>query len=308
MSDQATTALNVPPGIVRSVFDNEQVIGKTYKVQAENKVPMSIVTSHIYISIDKCNEIQRDETFAPSNWLFGKPSQIQKQEFLNESKETVEFFRHSRNMFIKERMFSVRDEQNNSNENGIYDYVDEAVTRKIENENEKVCVSCGAENELTSRKCTNCKGYLVKEKPDMTDLYSRNSKIKPYKHFDCIEIHENQFEVYTGEPDMLNPNSFQSISNILFNMGNRGELKQYDGNDRSWLFIECDGVIYSIVDKLIFNVLRCDKCEEALYGEDAFLEHRCSLLHNSRCTHEFGWVIPMPGLFHIEMNVSKLFF
>lgn len=72
---------------------------------------------------------------------------------MNESKETVEFFRHSRNMFIQERMFSVREEQNNSNENGIYDYVDEAATRKIENE--EVCVNCGPENELTSRKCTN---------------------------------------------------------------------------------------------------------------------------------------------------------
>lgn len=99
------------------------------------------------------------------------------------------------------------------------------------------------------------KGMFIKEKPDMTDLYPRNSKIKTKKDFDCIEIHENQFEVYTGEPDMLNTNSFQSIPNILFNMGNRGGLKQYDGNDRSWLFIECDGGIYSIVDKLFSNVL-----------------------------------------------------
>jgi len=49
MSAQALDPIDVPMGVVRSVFDNEQVIGKTYKVRAENKVPMSVVTSHIYI-------------------------------------------------------------------------------------------------------------------------------------------------------------------------------------------------------------------------------------------------------------------
>ena len=49
MYEQATSPPPVPTGIVRSVFDNEQVIGRTHRVKADNKVPMSIVTSHIYI-------------------------------------------------------------------------------------------------------------------------------------------------------------------------------------------------------------------------------------------------------------------
>jgi hypothetical protein len=45
MSEQALDPIDVPMGVARSVFDNDQVIGKTYKV----RVPMSVVTSHIYI-------------------------------------------------------------------------------------------------------------------------------------------------------------------------------------------------------------------------------------------------------------------
>lgn len=82
----------VPTGIVRSVFDNEQVIGKTYKVRAENKVPMSIVTSHIYISIDPNNKIQNEEQYSPDNWLFRDPTEIQKHKFMCEEQKDVDFF------------------------------------------------------------------------------------------------------------------------------------------------------------------------------------------------------------------------
>lgn len=48
--------------------------------------------------------------------------------------------------------------------------------------------------------------------------------------------------------------------------------------------------------------------KKSIYGHDAFLEHRCSMLHDSVSTREFGWVLPMPGLLHIEMNACKAFF
>ena len=65
MTEQALTDIEFPSGIVRAVFDNEQVIGKTHQVRANNKVPSSIGTSHIYISIDETNDIENDHTFAP---------------------------------------------------------------------------------------------------------------------------------------------------------------------------------------------------------------------------------------------------
>lgn len=163
--------------------------------------------------------------------------------------------------------------------------------RKEESQKEKTCISCGAENEIKSRKCTNCRGNLILEKPELQDLFPNEVKIHPYKHFAGIKTEENQYKVKTGDPDMLNPNSFESKSEILFNMGHRAGLEQYDGNDRKWLFIECDGGIYTVVDKLIFNVLHCTRCKESIYGHEAFLEHRCSMLHDSVSSHELSWVL-----------------
>lgn len=57
MNDQAMLPPKSPDGVVRSVFDNEQVIGKTFKITAENKVPS---TSNIYISVDPKNEILKE--------------------------------------------------------------------------------------------------------------------------------------------------------------------------------------------------------------------------------------------------------
>ena len=47
MSEQALDPIDVPMGVVRSVFDNKQAIDKTYQVRAENKVPMSRNKSYI---------------------------------------------------------------------------------------------------------------------------------------------------------------------------------------------------------------------------------------------------------------------
>ena len=114
---------------------------------------------------------------------------------------------------------------------------------------------------------------------DLDDFFSEKDCIDPYKHFSDLEINENNPEVKTGEPDLCNPSSFENVCSILFNIGQRAGIEQYGGNDRNWLFIECDGGIYTVVDKLIFNVFHCSYCGESIYGCDEFLEHRCSVLN-----------------------------
>lgn len=74
------------------------------------------------------------------------------------------------------------------------------------------------------------------------------------------------------------------------------------------LYLECDGGIYSIVDKLLCCVYHCPKCDEGFYGYNNFLVHRCSILHNIQLQHQYGWLVPLPGLLHIEMNACKAFF
>ena len=188
------------------------------------------------------------------------------------------------------------------------DFIDAIIERKRICSEEKRCVKCGAENEVQSRKCTNCKGDLIYKKSNLPELYSDKSKVQPYKHFSGINTQSNSCCVKTGEPDMLNPGSFDNVSTILFNIAERAGIKQYGKGDRNWLFLECDGGIYAIVEKPLFNVFCCDKCKDRFYGIDSFKGHRCSILYDITPRHEFGWLIPMPGLLHVEMNGCKAFF
>ncbi|XP_060601916.1 uncharacterized protein LOC132755133 [Ruditapes philippinarum] len=302
LADEASTPVEFPKGLVRTVFDNEQVIGKTYRIKADSKVPTSIVTSHLYICIDPESTIQNDEKFAPSNWLFDKPNDHQKALFLSEDENCVNVFRVTRNNLISRCLVSVELEHSN----GSFDFIDSVLSRKACRE--KVCLHCGAENEFTGRKCTNCKGPLVHECQNFSDIYDKKNNLNPYSFFSSIETETHNFSVKTGEPDLCNPGSFENVAEILTNVSERAGITNDRESGRKWLFLECDGGIYSIVDKLIFNVYHCTQCDEGFYGYDNFLEHRCSILHNIQPQHQYGWLVPLPGLLHIEMNACKAFF
>ena len=54
LNEAASTEIEFPPGTVRVVFDNKQIIGKRYRVKAnQSSVPTSVIKSTIYLSIDE---------------------------------------------------------------------------------------------------------------------------------------------------------------------------------------------------------------------------------------------------------------
>ena len=152
-----------PKGLARSVFNNEQIIGKTRTVIFENKVPSSVITSHAYLSIDQQNHIKEtNASLAPKMWFFKNPSECQKESIVTVSKEEIDFFRTSRNAFIEERIHAVQKEQKlEPDGHGYYDFIDEIMLRR-KVESEKVCINCGAANDVQYNKCKNipCTGQL----------------------------------------------------------------------------------------------------------------------------------------------------
>ena len=110
---------------------------------------------------------------------------------------------------------------------------------------------------------------------------------------------------------MLNLNSFENLATILRSLGRRGNMEQYSNDDnawkRKWLFIENDGSILSLVLKLIYNVHKCSKCNESIYGIKNFYEHLCVGAYSLTPEYEFDWLIPQSGLLHFEMNADKSF-
>ena len=59
--------------------------------------------------------------------------------------------------------------------------------------------------------------------------------------------------------------------------------------------------------KLIFNVYRCSKSEERIYGSENFKAHLCFETLATEPQYEFDWSIPQSGLLHFEMTAAKSF-
>ena len=119
------------------------------------------------------------------------------------------------------------------------------------------------------RTCKVCKGKLARLEVSIEE--KQQEKVNPYSYFKAKEK-SNAIKVMVGEPDILNPNSFENLSVILWSLGKRAKIAKYSpliskAESRKWIFIENDGGILNPVLKLIFNVYCCLDCNKAIYGK-----------------------------------------
>ena len=201
----------------------------------------------------------------PANWLFKDPSSAQRGQMCQYGSEYDQLFRDGRRNWLEERMANVVREQRKSNDDFI-DPVDDIIHIKQRSNVEKKCVHCGAPNEIAARLCTNCKGHLIKSIPNIAPVLEKMKPVDPYSHLHgIVATFENDIIVVTGEPELLNPNSYEAVAQILRSMGQKAGITRYGGTVREWIFMECDGGIYVLAEKLIFNVFLCGTCNESFY-------------------------------------------
>ena len=176
--------------------------------------------------------------------MFSDDTKEDKEAFAALSDSYSSLFRDTRNYFIDGHLKSVYDEHNGQQ----HDFIDDLLKKKkkidIGNDKKKK-LKCGAENESSKRKCTNCKGHLVTEGINFSDFYIKSDKQYPYENFSSVEINQN-FIVKTGEPDLINRARFENISSILFSIAERAGIQQ-NNEAHQWLFLECDGGISFVI-------------------------------------------------------------
>ena len=174
-------------------------------------------------------------------------------------------FRVSRDDFIKTRLKHLMQQQQSNHENDntcFRDLVDEYILEFQAAKTEKLCLGCGQPNDIDYRVCTNCKGKLAKRDVDIQCSIPEDH-FDPYKHF-SVPFTKNSTTIKVGEPDGVNPNSFENISFILRNLAMRAGKKKCDSEkSREWIYLENDGGIYTILTKLIENVFKCKECKES---------------------------------------------
>ena len=183
-------------------------------------------------------------------------------------------FRVTRNELLKERV-SVILKSKKGEGTELFDCIDVLVKRRQEAEHFKICLQCNSKAPVTLKTCKVYKGKLARL--EVSTEESQQEKVNPYSHFKAKEK-SNAINVMVGEPDMLNPNSFENLSVIL--RSQRAKLAKYsplisEAESRKWVFIENVGGILNPVLKLIFNVYRCLDFNEEIYRQKNFESHLC---------------------------------
>ena len=302
LTSQAVEPVIFPEGMVRCLFDNEQKVGKTWRINLNGKFPLSVITSSATISLDKDSEIQGKEHLKPKYWRLKDISPENCYQNI-ESKEMLwndeDYYRSTRNNLIKKRLNVLKQQAEKEG-----DIIQKIINQKRDLSKIKICSKCGAENDATYKTCRNC-GEFSLNRQNFRYENENQPKSNILDIFPAIHAHSNNAKVICGEPDLCNPNSYENIVLILRNLGFRAGITKYvaDGK-RSWLFLEVDGAIYVIIDQIMEHTYKCNHCQLSFFEKNVYADHGCKNLSYER---EFDWIVLFPGILHIEMNACKAF-
>ena len=240
--------------------------------------------------------LQYGDSLNPENWRNCTPI----NELLKKVKELenscVTEFQRYRGLFIEEMIECIVTEQKIGS---LLDYVDIAVA------NEGKINTCSKCSNTYSKEISICPSCQL-------DANNYPQSFDPYYRTDSKHPVEKPI-VHIGEPCMVNPNSFESLKNVLIHVSATNKLGKNE-NNRKWTLLICDGVPYTIASNLQDKYLFCNICKEEIKNmvgieelEKTKREH-AALHQNKTCTFHnlFHNIILLPGPGHTELNMGCL--
>lgn len=334
---------NCPSGDVIFVFDNEQVIGRSWNINANNKVKMSVITNVAAIKVTENKNLQQNESLTPGKWITseGKENIIESMCQSGDSQDTsTDFYSDIKQNHYNElyhvldlAIQQVSEEVIFDEENNLWkDHVDKTIVELEIEQKYKKCPRCGCLFEKNKRKCSQCHEALIEAKTTKsTDgvkqkHFSRKSTVNEYgiskpvvenpQKYSHVESSHNDIpaEICLLDPVFVNPNSIDSIVLVLRHIGKKGRISKYLKDDdetpkRFWTFVCCDGLPHGLVRRVVEEYFVCLECEEGFLGIKNVEDHEVKAHPNtrSRYVQEFDWVFLICGDGHYEMNLMKSF-
>ena len=319
----------VPDGDTLFVFDNEQIVGKTWNIKPQNKVRTSIITTVAAVQLDKEMRIENNPLLHPSRWF----TQARVADVLHEivSEESA-VYNELRKVHMEQFKLFVNAsiEQILEEHVGKDDIIDKLVVKMQQAREFKTCLDCNMLLAKTKRKCPLCKKDLVKcdipetdgaENPTDSSETISFSVINPEKKTKAHETENLRYDhvesghpsesvpVYVMDPVFVNPNSFESLKLVLRHIGKTAGVRRYGGTEREWVIVCCDGLPYTMIFRLIQEYLTCAACDKGFLGSELFEQHKKqhSELEEVHYIREFDWVLVHTGDGHYEMNMMKSF-
>ncbi|VDH92360.1 Hypothetical predicted protein [Mytilus galloprovincialis] len=177
IKDQSSEAQPLPSSDLMNVFDNEQVIGKTWSIKPRNKIAISIITNKAFMALPAEETLQTKAEFKPEKTLkFDIESNLgrkdknkthQNRKLKNVICEMIDqgserFCKmeidHNEQLyhFLEDAIDTVLKEQ--TLKNGNYeDVIDDLVKREVQDETYIKCDLCGTLNLKRKFVCSNCR-------------------------------------------------------------------------------------------------------------------------------------------------------
>ncbi|XP_071163549.1 uncharacterized protein [Mytilus edulis] len=320
-----------PAGDILLVFDNEQIIGKTWNIKPNNKIKTSIITT--VASIQLQNEkysLQKDHQFHPASWFTkDRVNDVMNQVILEESEvyNTYKKEHYSQfKLFVTASIAQILDESVGKE----MDIIDQIVTNCKQRRDLKTCPGCNNFFPKSKRKCPQCKIDLMKlpdtvtqnhdnqqKKVEVTPLNKKKDKSKADDdHIDSFRFgHVEHFHqtseipVFVMDPVFVNPNSIDNLKLVLRHLGKTAGIKRYGGEERDWVIVCCDGLPYTMVCRMIEEYFTCIICNKGFLGKEAFDSHKKEHpdVQEVKFVREFDWILLKTGDGHYEMNLMKSF-
>jgi hypothetical protein len=178
-------------------------------------------------------------------------------------------------------------------------------------------------------RCESCGAKSLKKSVDHGELFSQRRRNTKRQHSFRVEPERYKFqksdtaddqaenkspstqepELHVVDPVFVNPNSYDSITQVLRHVGRCAGIYKYGSGKRKWTFVTMDGLPFSMAYNVIQATFTCKLCQISIYGEDSKASH-CSDVHHgddSFLDREFDWVVLRIGHGHFEMNMKKAF-
>ncbi|RIB23681.1 hypothetical protein C2G38_2170499 [Gigaspora rosea] len=281
----------LPKGLLFLAFDNEQHGQHNYLDRGNNTVIYHTVTSFIALNMNKNNRVQF--TIAP--WLCDSLIDKQYDKLYYIAPEMQSEHELELKLYLSSILEELVVEKNDK-----FNTIDMTIkNQKGTGSHSKWCKKCNTTNiDNKKRTCPNCNEKLdtlavlqaesANELTQInTDSQSKSLVIKSYTftheqnrpNFDCISITQQSNpehnviipEMYVPDPLEYNPNSIDNVRKVLEYIQKIAEINQ---GERKWLPVTCDGVPYTLAQKI---------------------------------KKDFPWLILIPGALHEEMNMLKAF-
>ena len=219
----ASKPVNVPPGLVLTQHDNDQVLGSTHETLVYNKQQLSLINANAHIICDIDNLYQYQPESYPGYNLYRDLSEQERNEIVPEKLTSYKpVFRASR---AQSAEFAIKHLKGDKSHEKI-------VTKlsKVANDlgDAKVCKKCGVVTKRVDiQRCVDCtSGYLVRIDKEMVctkfvnDLKSEGLHIEvrysPFAGLRPIpDTKPKQQVIVPGDPDMIPPTTKVNVAELL---------------------------------------------------------------------------------------------